>query len=204
MEGNGVISLVSLPSWAQVTQVPHSTPPSSSCSFTCSAGLLQPHSSLVSSALHYSPKAPGFTGLEKCGCPMGFCSECSPGRGGRRTEEKSTRRTLHPLNGKSTLRMRKEAVQGGTPSSQATVSDGPAQVLLALCPMAGHLILINKCPCQLPSRRNACHSRAELARAKLRKGRGQAARIQPLSCTIQIINTPRSFLPSSSARREES
>lgn len=173
-------------------------------SFTCSAGLLQPHSSLVSPVLHYSPKAPGFTGLEKCGCPMGFCSEHSPGRGGRRTEEKSTLKTLHPLNGKSTLWMRKEAGKEATPSSQATVSDGPAQVLLALCPMAGHLILINKCPCQLPSHRNACHSRAELARAKLRKGRRQPASIQPLSCTIQIINTPRSFLPSSLARREKS
>lgn len=126
---------------------------------------------------------------------------------GKRWEEnrgKVYAETLHPLNGKSTLWMRKEAGKEATPSSQATVSGGPAQVLLALCPMAGHSILINKCPCQLPSHRNACHSRAELARAKLRKGRRQPARIQPLSCTIQIINTPRSFLPSSLARGEKS
>lgn len=39
---------------------------------------------------------------------------------------------------------------------------------------------------------------------KLRKGRRQPATIQPLSCTIQIINTPRSFLASSLARRGKS
>lgn len=63
------------------------------------------------------------------------------------------------------------------PNSQATapVSDGPAQVQLSLSPMAGHLILINRCPCQLPSRRNACHSRAELARAEAQEGEETAS-----------------------------
>lgn len=51
------------------------------------------------------------------------------------------------------------------------------------------------------SRRNACHSRAGLAAARLRKGRRQ--RQDPATeCTLQIIDTPRSC--PHPARREQS
>lgn len=94
-----------------------------------------------------------------------------------------------------------------TPSSQATtaVSDGPAQVLLSLSPIAGHLILKNRCLCQLPSRRNACHSRAELARAEAQEGEETASPDPATELHNPNYQHPsRSFLASSSARREKS
>lgn len=87
-------------------------------------------------------------------------------------------RTLQPFKMINPhFRQGKSLANEVAPSSQATtpVSDGPAQVLLSLSPMAGHLILINRCPCQLPSRRNACHSRAELARAEAQEGEETAS-----------------------------
>lgn len=143
-------------------------------------------------ALHYSPAAAGWTGLEKRGCPM---RSLPKPLSGRRREE----RGRNPNPGRAPGSSKWVTPRQGGPTrrewscrrrSSHRAARGPRG---SRSPFPRHLILINRRPCQLPWRRNACHSRAALAGAEAQEGE-ETATLQPLSCTTQSINTPRSFL----------
>lgn len=71
--------LLPAPCRAQVTQAPRCIPPLPTPPFhlrSCPA--ISP--GRLSLALHYSPKAAGLTGLEKCGCPIRLLPERLSGR----------------------------------------------------------------------------------------------------------------------------
>lgn len=129
-EGNGVISLVSLPSWAQVTQVPHSTPPNSSVS----PAKLQPQSSPCPLPCITHQKHLDLPAWRSAAAPWGSCSQQLSGRRGQVcAENTSPFKTLNPhLARRASL-----ASEAAGSQTTAPVSECPAQVPLPLSPMAG-------------------------------------------------------------------
>lgn len=210
-EGNGIIFLVSLPSCQarhrlHKPRIPLLPTRPFHLQFCPATAPKSPPSPLPSITHQKQLDLPV---SRSAAAPLDSFLSSTPGVGGRGREGKK----VYPERALKSLKKRNprfgpgeslESEAAANPQATTRLSDSPMQLPFFPYPMAGHLILRNRRRCQLPSRRNACHSRAERARAKLRKGRRQPAPLQPLSCIIQIINTPRSFVTSNLVRREES